>query len=282
MITAVIARVIAIRGHRTPRSKVAKADTDDDGDAGPPDAVDFMGIFRPLPGPRHGPVQQPPRPAQQVLQDNADNADTLAADLEQVMDFDDDLDLFGHIEECKDLRDLMLENEGLDQEEAAEVNALEEAEANAVEAPAVDAAAEAQAFNPAETPAANAAEDLAAVPANEPAAHEAIDVSGVLAELGLEDKGVGKVWRLADATSGQPVGMIHHLTSGQTPSLKATCEKHRSCVCWVSKVGDRRLEVLDALIRWLKSGQELGGTEHENAAVEVKRGFGMRVRGRAV
>ena len=61
-------------------------------------------------------------------------------------------------------------------------------------------------------------------------------------------------------------------------SLKATCQVHPRCQCWVSKTQNRRVSVMEALCGWLKSSHETTADEHKTQSDGVKMSFGMRVR----
>ena len=66
---------------------------------------------------------------------------------------------------------------------------------------------------------------------------------------------------------------------GPNTSLKATCRRHKDCVCWVSTTVDSRQAVMVELLAWLRQGVDVTNKiQHEDLANEVKRWFGMRVR----
>lgn len=78
----------------------------------------------------------------------------------------------------------------------------------------------------------------------------------------------------ADGTQTR-VGQINEIAGA---SLKATCALHPKCVCWVGRTHDRRAAVLVRLVEWFGVGVSMTPDQHSNAADQVKRDFGMRVR----
>ena len=69
--------------------------------------------------------------------------------------------------------------------------------------------------------------------------------------------------------------MLHTVGDG----LKATCKAHTKCFCWVSCPIDKRLDVLVALTKWIAESEAHGPDKHYDKSVELKRSFGMKVRG---
>ena len=60
--------------------------------------------------------------------------------------------------------------------------------------------------------------------------------------------------------------------------LKAVCQTHRDCVCWLSEVAAGNPNAMVSLMRWGGAGASTSREEHRLAGAELKRLFGMRPR----
>ena len=63
-------------------------------------------------------------------------------------------------------------------------------------------------------------------------------------------------------------------------TLKATCMRHKKCVCWVSKPfeGPDRFELLRRYMQWGASGRSCDENEHYVMSQKLKRSYGMKVK----
>ena len=94
----------------------------------------------------------------------------------------------------------------------------------------------------------------------------------------------GLVWRFADvAKPMEPVFDVHSIgraAGGMT--LKATCMRHKKCVCWVSKPfeGSDRFELLRRYMEWggAASGRSCDASGHYAMSQRLKRSYGMKVK----
>ena len=69
-------------------------------------------------------------------------------------------------------------------------------------------------------------------------------------------------------------GMLHWMN--RKASLKATCKKHRSCICWLSNIKDPAVATND-LVEWLAAGAD-DRDPYQVLSTELKRKYGMRIR----
>lgn len=91
------------------------------------------------------------------------------------------------------------------------------------------------------------------------------------AELGLRET---TKWHFSELEGAAEVGLFHQVGPR---SLKATCRKHKSCVCWLSKVTDLAVAERD-LAEWLSKGGSVSRGEHDDLSRAIKIRYGMRVR----
>ena len=107
------------------------------------------------------------------------------------------------------------------------------------------------------------------------------DIQASCDSLGLVDMSHGRVWRCADATTPGTAKLDVHLMGRQSggTSLKATCKRHRNCVCWLTKAceGAERLAILQDLMVW-GSQREASEQYHYALSKGIKEKYRMKVR----
>ena len=92
-----------------------------------------------------------------------------------------------------------------------------------------------------------------------------------------QDKTVAGHYVLVANDSDRTVGLIHFIGGGV--SIKATCKVHPKCHCWVSKCSERQEMVRDTLVQWIGKARSHTEQEHFVESNNVKRGFGMKIKG---
>lgn len=75
-------------------------------------------------------------------------------------------------------------------------------------------------------------------------------------------------------SQGQPLGFLHRIG---TQGVKATCRRHKLCVCWLTKTAGDPEQALDDLVEWLARVSDNSHT-HLQAARAVKVKHGMKPR----
>ena len=109
------------------------------------------------------------------------------------------------------------------------------------------------------------------------------ELGGVLTALQLENRTIGAaVMQFADAKSPFVVVLTVHAIGravGES-SLKATCKRHKSCQCWVTKFtnGSLRFALLRDLLVWGAEGREFSEADHARTARDLKIEWGMKPR----
>lgn len=99
------------------------------------------------------------------------------------------------------------------------------------------------------------------------------NIDQFLQSLGLQDIGS---WRF-ETVAAEPrrVGKVNYIKA----NLKATCQVHRRCSCYVTVPAGRDLPSLKHLLRWLVSGVGSTAAQHEADSRRLKSEvFGMRLR----
>ncbi len=93
---------------------------------------------------------------------------------------------------------------------------------------------------------------------------------------GLKCLRTHKQWHFRDVHTNDRVMTVYALAG-----LKAVCHKHKNCVCWISEkcLTEAAPESpLEKLARWGEDGCGQSHAQHQQAAQELKRVCGMRVR----
>ena len=96
-----------------------------------------------------------------------------------------------------------------------------------------------------------------------------------LTRLGLKDIGH---WRFETLEGSRRIGKVNNIST----SMKATCQLHKHCACYVSLRDVRHAAALRHLVQWLNRAraENWSQQQHQDNAVHLKTTvFGMRVRG---
>ena len=97
----------------------------------------------------------------------------------------------------------------------------------------------------------------------------------LLEGLGWEDRSTSRRWFYHDASTG-----ARRLTVFPLTGLKAQCDQHKHCICWLNQRSERlpdRAPLVD-LVEWAHAGQSVSREEHQSAGQILKRSYGMKVK----
>ena len=179
----------------------------------------------------------------------------LETELEKIME--QEANAFDELQDM--LKTSMMEQDlgWLQEEEDAAADELEEQEA------AQELAAEDQEVE----------EAAAAPPAPVPLPSAEDQLAQTLADLGWSDASTSNIFYFNEIETGHRALVIFPLAG-----LKAVCQKHRDCVCWLSEVAAGNPNAMVSLMRWGGAGASTSREEHQLAGAELKRLFGMRPR----
>ena len=180
----------------------------------------------------------------------------MEKELEQILE--QEAGAFDELQEM--LKTSMMEQDlgWLQEEEDAAADELEEQEAAQEHAAEDQEVEEAAAAPPAPVPLPAAEEDQWAQ---------------TLTDLGWRDASTSNRFYFDEIETGHRALVIFPLAG-----LKAVCQTHRDCVCWLSEVASGKPNAMVSLMRWGGAGASTSREEHRLAGAELKRLFGMRPR----